>query len=196
LINELWLAVGDESAGREPPSMVECKPRYDSRGRRVAGSWIGTANAGECASLPICGVTVRIAHLSPLRGVGCDLLVRGWAIRGSTRAIPYLAANARNFFTNCGDSEFPPNATARTDFENRTPVQAVCAHYGLHDALDGSDQRESYSFDTLASLAARYTSDCGAPWQVYWRQNMPGLDNPALAADGGPMKNWWPFLFY
>jgi hypothetical protein len=33
-------------------------------------------------------------------------------------------------------------------------------------------------------------------WVVYWRQNMPGLDNTALDDDGHPMKNWWPFLFY
>jgi hypothetical protein len=196
LINELWLAVGDEALGREPPSMIECKARYDERGKRVGSGWVGTANSDNCAALPLCAVSVRIAHLSPLRGVGCDLLVRGWAIRGSVRALPYLASNARGFFTNCGDSEFPPNTTARTDFENRTPAPAVCAHYGLHDAADGSDLRESYSYDTVAPLASRYSADCGAPWQVYWRQSMPGLDNPAQAQDGTAMKNWWPFLFY
>jgi hypothetical protein len=196
IINELWLAVGDDAPGREPPSMVECKARYDEQPKRMGSGWVGTANGDNCASLPACGVSVRIAHLSPLRGIGCDLLVRGWAIRGSTRAIPYMATNARAFFTDCGDSEFPPNATGRTDFENRTPAQAVCAHYGLRDALDGTDLRESYSYETVLPLASRYSADCGAPWQIYWRQNMPGLDNPALAEDGTPMKNWWPFLFY
>ena len=38
--------------------------------------------------------------------------------------------------------------------------------------------------------------DCMGRWVVYWRQNMPGLDNRALDDDGRPMKNWWPFLFY
>ena len=38
--------------------------------------------------------------------------------------------------------------------------------------------------------------DCMGRWVVYWRQNMPGLDNAALDDDGRPMKNWWPFLFY
>jgi hypothetical protein len=38
--------------------------------------------------------------------------------------------------------------------------------------------------------------DCMGPWLVYWRQNMPGLDNRQKDADGRPMKNWWPFLFY
>jgi hypothetical protein len=196
LIHELWLAVGDDATGREPPPMVECKVPYDERGQRSDAGWVGTANGDNCASFPLCRVSVRIAHLSPLRGLGCDLLVRGWAIRGSVRAIPYLGSNARGFFTNCGDSEFPPNATGRTDFENRTPAPAVCAHYGLHDAADGSDLRESYSFDTIAALSTRYSADCGAPWQIYWRQSMPGLDNQAEAQDGTPMKNWWPFLFY
>jgi hypothetical protein len=195
ILNELWLAVGDDPA-REPPSMIECKARYDESGRRVGNDWVGTANGEFCSLLPLCGVSVRIAHLSPIRGLGCDLLVRGWAIRGSPRAIPYMAANARNFFDVCGDSEFPPNAMGRDDFESRTPAPAVCAHYGMRDAPDGGDLREAYSFDTLASLATRYTSDCGAPWQVYWRQSMPGLDNLAIGADGEPMKNWWPFLFY
>ena len=39
-------------------------------------------------------------------------------------------------------------------------------------------------------------SDCGGGWQVYWRQSFPGLGNQAIGADGRPMKNWWPFLFY
>jgi hypothetical protein len=157
---------------------------------------VGTANGETSSLIPLCGVTVRIAHQSPIRGLGCDQLERGSAIRGSTRAFPYMANNARSFFNVCGDSEFPPNASGRDDFENRTPAPAVCAHYGLGDAPDGSDLRESYSFDTLAALAMRYTSDCGAPWQVYWRQSMPGLDNMAIGADGKAMKNWWPFLFY
>ena len=38
--------------------------------------------------------------------------------------------------------------------------------------------------------------DCMGRWVVYWRQNMPGLDNTALDDDGRAMKNWWPFLFY
>jgi hypothetical protein len=194
VINELWLAVGDPA--REPASMVECKARYGADNRRRDGRLQGTSHSDECARFPVCGASVRIAHLSPLRGLGCDLLVRGWAIRGSLRNIPYLAANAQAFMDECGDPEFPPNATEKWDFENRTVVQARCAHYGLRDAADASDLREPYSFATLAALAARYPADCGGPWQVYWRQNMPGLDNRATDADGKPMKNWWPFLFY
>ena len=38
--------------------------------------------------------------------------------------------------------------------------------------------------------------DCMGAWLVYWRQNMPGLDNKQKDDAGKPMKNWWPFLFY
>jgi hypothetical protein len=193
IINELWLAVGD--ADREPPSMVECKARYDDDNQRVPGALRATSNGEECARFPTCGVSVRIAHLSPVRGVGCDLLVRGWAIRGSLRAIPYLGKNAQGFLDDCGEPEYPPNATSMWDFENRTVVQARCAHYGMRDGANGSDKLEAYSFDTVSSLMSRFP-DCGGWWQIYWRQSIPGLDNLAIAEDGAPMKNWWPFSFY
>jgi hypothetical protein len=194
VINELWVAVGD--ADREPPSMVECKARYGADNRRSGSQLVGTSYSDQCGRFPRCGVSVRIAHLSPLRGLGCDLLVRGWAIRGSLRAIPYLAQNAQAFLDQCGEPEFPPNATSMWDYENRTVVQARCAHYGLRDGPDGNDLREPYSYDTVSALEARYSNDCGGPWQIYWRQSMPGLDNRAIGADGTRMKNWWPFLFY
>ena len=41
-----------------------------------------------------------------------------------------------------------------------------------------------------------FAPDGMGPWLVYWRQNMPGLDNRQKDDQGKPMKNWWPFLFY
>ena len=38
--------------------------------------------------------------------------------------------------------------------------------------------------------------DCMGAWLVYWRQNMPGMNNRSKDDAGKPMKNWWPFLFY
>ena len=38
--------------------------------------------------------------------------------------------------------------------------------------------------------------DCMGAWLVYWRQNMPGLNNKQKDDDKKAMKNWWPFLFY
>jgi hypothetical protein len=116
-------------------------------------------------------------------------------IVGSVRAIPYLEQNAQAFFDECDKPEHPPNAD-KWDCKNRTVVQPRCAHYGLRDARDGGDLLEPYSYDAVESFASRYSTDYGGPWQIYWRQSMPGLYNPAFAEDGSPMKNWWPFLFY
>jgi hypothetical protein len=104
VVNELWIAVGDTKPGREPPPMIECKLKYDAAGAALPDEpRVGPA---ECAALPTCNATVRIAHLSPLRGVGCDLLVRGWAIRDSVRALPYLRENAARFFNLDLDSRY------------------------------------------------------------------------------------------
>jgi hypothetical protein len=246
LVHELWLAVGDTETGREPPSMIECKVARDESGKRTDGPPVATGAPRVCAQLPPCDVTIRIAHLSPLRGVGCDLVVRAWAIHGSTKVIPYLKQNATRFFNDdldtrygapvanlddlcaggvtpcvqyptstslesvvdggprfrlenygrgCGAPEFPPNAATKWDYESKTVVNARCEHYGLGDAQDGSDLPSPYSFDTVSALAADYT-DCGGAWQIYVRQSMPGLDNKAHDAQGQPMRNWWPFLFY
>jgi hypothetical protein len=47
----------------------------------------------------------------------------------------------------------------------------------------------------MAEYESRF-GDCDGGWQTYMRQSMPGYANQAFAADGTPMKNWWPFLFY
>lgn len=245
VIHELWLAVGDGTPGREPPPMIECKPQRDAAGQRIVGL-VGTSASALCALLPPCGVTMRIAHLSPLRDVGCDLLVRGWAIPGSMRAIPYLERNGARFFNadldtryqapvvswlelcgsddvpclnypnatsvesalpagpafrlegygqGCGSPEFPANATFMWDWANPLEVESRCEHYALGDGPSGEDLPSLYSYARVQHLAEIYT-DCGGPWQIYWRQNIPGLANRARDLDGAPMKNWWPFLFY
>jgi len=51
---------------------------------------------------------------------------------------------------------------------------------------------------TIQSFAAYkdMADDCDGPFLVWWRQNMPGLNNAAQDDDGKPMLNWWPFIFY
>ena len=56
--------------------------------RQVAG--------GACLDAP-CGVTVRMAHLDPERGVGCDLDVRGWSLEGMWDALPAFKSEAFAF---------------------------------------------------------------------------------------------------
>lgn len=245
-INDLWLAVGDPGE-RHPPQMAECKARYDAAGRRIEGEYVSTGDEpGFCGLASSCGVSVRIAHFNPSRGLGCDLEVRGWAMRDGYRAIAYLDENARAFMNadfdrrfgasfqrfadictpdaecvsypsptvaegslpdgttwridpyepGCGDPEYAPNARFTWDWDNPQPVQTRCAHYGLRDGPDGNDRYELYTNQTVAQATERWGDDCAGGWQMYWRQSIPGLDNPALDADGQTMKNWWVFSYY
>lgn len=200
LIHEVWISSGDNGAGREPPAMLECKVGRDENGQRNGAERVSTSfGDASCVRIPPCGVTVRVAHLSPLRGVGCDLYVRSWGIEGSVAAIPYMRRNAARFLkrdgTGCGTPAFPPNANFEADFQNTTKVETRCEHYGMRNADNGGDKPSTYGVDTIASLAEKF-KDCGGGWQMYWRQNLPGLDNQAFAEDGTAMKNWWPFLFF
>jgi hypothetical protein len=104
------------------------------------------------------------------------------------------------FTSSCGTADFPPNARQRWDWgsspnPNLTPVQSNCEHFGLGDGVNGADQLEVYTSDKVAAIDRTF-SDCGGGWQIYWRQNIPGLHNPAKTGDGAPMRNWWPLLFY
>jgi len=248
-INEVWLAVADGE--REPPLMIERKQRYDGALAPILGDF-NPRIRGSGYSLDIeCGVTVRLAHLNPGRGSGCDLQVRGWSIVDTGLSIPYFAENATAFLNadfderfgasfesfsqiceagmpcvsypttrvaqangvgtwrfepyrqGCGTPEFPPNASTRYDWTSETPVDSRCEHYALGDG-DGEDGDiyETYEVSKLASYEGlipedvRFPDDCGGGWQMYWRQSMPGLGNLATGADGEPMKNWWPFMFY
>jgi hypothetical protein len=100
------------------------------------------------------------------------------------------------FRQGCGSTEFPPNATRRGDMYNDTPVESRCEHFGLGDAPDRSDTYEPYSYATKVAALEQAFPDCGGGWQIYWRQSIPGYGNRARNADGTPMKNWWPLLFY
>jgi hypothetical protein len=129
---------------------------------------------------------VRIAHLSPVRGLGCDLLVRGWAIRGSLRVDPYLAENARPFLDISAESPSFRPTHLHWDFENRSVVQARCAHYGLRDAARGTPIDSSRTATHGPAALRPASRDCGGPWQIYWRQSIPGSTIRAIAPDGTP----------
>jgi hypothetical protein len=266
-INELWLMTGDEGSSRRPPLMAELKQVYDATNKAMPGSFADTGYQPQMPPLPRCGVTMRIAYVSPITGVDCDLVPRSLGIENTALAsrpvIPYLTDNARDFFNGefksldgatfdswaqliatgpggwcsetmpcisypserpmpasvpiasgtfpdgstwtmspfhqgCGGAHFPSNARFMWDYANTQAVRSRCEHYALHDA-SGDDALVGYSSD-LASVSAYAQqfgdSGCGPGWQIYLRQSMPGLHNPARATDGSPMKNWWPFLFY
>jgi hypothetical protein len=264
VINELWLEV--EDGARAPGLMMESKQVYDGQNRPVAGAFESCAGYA-CLPSVHCSVTARIAHLSPTRGPGCDLLVRQAGLENTRLAIPYLQANARDFINHdfmalagtrfdsfeelcaaqmsvqpratgsvpggqrgttsppacvnypsqdvaqgmysdgtrwriapfiqgCGTSHFPANARYRWDYDNSQPVQSRCEHYRMRDGAGSSDLFDVYTSSKVAHYTQRYGDDCGGGWQVYLRQNVPGLHNAAYAVDGAPMKNWWPLLFY
>jgi hypothetical protein len=99
------------------------------------------------------------------------------------------------FLQGCGSARFPPNARFRNDFSNTAPVQSRCEHFGMKGP-GGQDIFDTYTLDKVAAATAQFGADCGGGWQIYLRQNMPGLGNQARDVDGQPMKNWWPFAFY
>ena len=89
-----------------------------------------------------------------------------------------------------GNVHFMPNGRFDYDLDNPAPVLST---------IETWRQPEQEARPWTPAVLERYRElapDCMGRWVVYWRQNMPGLDNTALDDDGRPMKNWWPFLFY
>lgn len=94
-----------------------------------------------------------------------------------------------------GNVHFTPNGRHHYDLTSPSPVMSTIEHYRLFDGPDGKDIAEPWTIDKFQ----RYRDlapDCMGAWLVYWRQNVPGLDNKCKDDDGKPMKSWWPFLFY
>ena len=94
-----------------------------------------------------------------------------------------------------GNVHFMPSGRRDYDLDDTAPVLSTIESFRLRNGPGGRDLAEPWT----ASKFARYrrlADDCMGPWLVYWRQNMPGLNNRAVDGEGRPMKNWWPFLFY
>lgn len=100
-----------------------------------------------------------------------------------------------NYAPRGGSVHFMPSARKDYDLDNPQPVNSSIEHYRRHDGPDGRDLVEPWTNARFAQYR-KLANDCQGPWLVYWRQNMPGLDNRSIDDQGRPMKNWWPFLFY
>ncbi len=115
-----------------------------------------------------------------------DRLVMTW--RGKTYTFdPFVAAG--------GSAHFPPGARWHYDLESPFTTSTTLETYRTRKQPDQPDEVRPFNrekFQRYASVAP----DCMGAWIVYWFQSMPGLDNPCIDAEGRPMKNWWPFLFY
>lgn len=108
LINEVWIEDG-EAGIRRAPLNVERKQVYDDTGQAVPGSFLSDTGGGGSLDI-LCDVTVRMAHLDPARGPGCDLQVRGWGIDGMWAALP-------------GPDALDARAFLNADFQSRFGVQ-------------------------------------------------------------------------
>jgi hypothetical protein len=105
IINEVWIAEG-EGMGRRAPLNVERKQAYDDTGAPIAGMFLPCVGGGGCLDDILCGVTVKMAHLDPRAGTGCDLEVRGWGIDSMWDALPAVAADAHAFLNEDFDTRF------------------------------------------------------------------------------------------
>jgi hypothetical protein len=90
----------------------------------------------------------------------------------------------------CGNVHFAPNGRQHYDLDSPSRVRTSCAHF-----RDGSGLTDVFTTADFAPYE-NIASDCDGPFLVWWRQNMPGLNNNAKDDQGNPMLNWWPFLFY
>lgn len=101
----------------------------------------------------------------------------------------------KNYVAAGGNAHFPPNARRHYDLDNRQPVLSTIEDWRIGSGKGGKDLARPWTNAAFRDYRDR-APDCMGPWLIYWRQNMPGLNNRARDDDGKPMKNWWPFLFY
>jgi hypothetical protein len=130
-----------------------------------------------------------------------------YALWGEGKGIEYLDPHTaivkdgkkqyrlENYVCIGGNVHFTPNGRGHYDLTSPATVMSTIEHYRLFDGPDGKDLAEPWTIEKFQQYRD-LAPDCMGPWLIYWRQNMPGLDNKCKDDDGKPMKNWWPFLFY
>ena len=72
-----------------------------------------------------------------------------------------------------------PNGRHHDDLDNRAPVLSTIETWRQPESRSRARGRR-----TSSSATGTSQPDCMGRWVVYWRQNMPGLDNTALDDDG------------
>jgi hypothetical protein len=100
-----------------------------------------------------------------------------------------------NYFAIGGNAHWPPNGRSHYDLGNTAPVFSTIKDWRIGSGPGGKDQLEPFTNEAFARYK-KVAPDCMGAWLIYWRQNMPGLDNRQKDDRGLQMKNWWPFLFY
>ena len=94
-----------------------------------------------------------------------------------------------------GNVHFPPGARHHYDLSSPFTVMSTIESWRHRNGPDGEDLAKEFNIQRVA-VVGDLAPDCMGNWLVFWRQCMPGLDNPCRDDQGKQMKNWWPFLFY
>jgi hypothetical protein len=100
-----------------------------------------------------------------------------------------------DYVCTAGCVHFPPNGRSHYDLQNDRPVLSTIEDWRIGSGPGGKDLAKPFTNNAFRNYRDQ-APDCMGPWLIYWRQNMPGLDNQQKDEQGVPMKNWWPFLFY
>jgi len=152
-VNEVWIEDG-EAGIRRAPLNVERKQVYDQAGQPVPGMFMSDAGGGGTLDI-LCDVTVRMAHLDPARGPGCDLQVRGWGLESMWAALPAPdAVDARAFL----NADFKSRFGVQFDSFGEICDQAGDPCVGYPDAMTAAG---SYA-DGTGWRIAPFTQGCGS----------------------------------
>jgi hypothetical protein len=164
LANEAWLVVG-ESGRRRPPLMLERKQAYDAAGNPIAGTFI-CIKGSTCAPEISCRATVRMAHLDPTRGTGCDLDVRGWNVENMRSAIPYLETNLRSFLNADFRSRFGAPFDTFDEICDRNNTQ--CASYPTPTQASGTRNGVAWTINPFLQGCGTPEFPPNARWRYDW----------------------------
>ena len=147
-INEVWIQDGGDPAQHLPraPLYEEQKQGYDENGQQKKNDFstcIEETSSQGC-QIP-CSVTVRLAHLDPSAGVGCDVQVRGWGIEGMWAALPALASDANAFLNQDFRTRFGATFDSWSELCGNLPL---CVNYpNAMEATSTSGESQTFDFN-------------------------------------------------
>lgn len=100
-----------------------------------------------------------------------------------------------NYVCTGGNVHFTPNSRGHYDLDNTEAVLSTIENWRTASGKNGQNLPKRFTNAAFRKYT-KLAPDGMGPWLIYWRQNMPGLDNKQFDDSGKPMKNWCPFLFY
>lgn len=82
----------------------------------------------------------------------------------------------------CGTDHNPPNARNEYDRSNTVDFQSDCRNW----KPDGTGAKETLNCNAWGCT--------GEGWLKWWMQNIPGIGNTLIDADGRKIPNWWVYI--